>query len=121
MQAERFGVQVRAVLKVLQRPQGEIQEVAGAARGIEDPEVLQSLKVAQKQRLRLLAGLLRALPAGLVLLDQRTDLGLGGLPSALQRLDNDGADQLHDGARVGVVRAQRRADFRIKTDRGPTG
>ena len=114
VQAEGFGVEVGAVFEVFEGAQAEVQEVAGAAGGVEHAEVLEPFEVAQKDALGVLHGLLRTLAAGLVFVDQRGEAGLGGVPLALQGLDEHRADELHDGLGVGVVGAQRGAHLGVE-------
>ena len=66
--------------------------------------------MAEEQALRFLEGALRALAAGVVFGEQRGDAFAGGSPFAGQRFDDERADQLHDGAGVGVVGAERGAN-----------
>lgn len=81
---------------------------------IEHAKLLQALDVAEEQPFRLVFRVLRAFSPAMVPAHQRHDAGLGCFPFALERFDHHRADELHDRARIGVVRAERGADFRVQ-------
>ena len=56
-QAQGLGLQVDLVLQVLERPEGEVEEVAGAAGGVQDAVMGEPREEALLDRLGLLDGL----------------------------------------------------------------
>ena len=115
-QAQRLGIQIGAMLDVLQRLQRDIQKIARSAGGIEHAEIRQPLDEARMNRRRRidrarrlallgrgqqpLGGPLRRAfhPRG----DLRQRLG----PFGLQRFDDHRPHDHHDLVAVGIMRAQ---------------
>ena len=104
------------VLQVLERLQGEIEVVSGAARRIEHREPAQPVAERRVAPLRLLAplGAGGRRPGGLGAFHIGGDLRLLGFPLGQQRADHDRLDQQHDLVAVGVVRAELRALARVE-------
>ncbi|MNF68744.1 hypothetical protein D3C84_506100 [compost metagenome] len=100
-EAEQFQVNLCGMLQVFQGMQGEVEEVARAARRVEHA------KAAQAFEITLIGG-----HGGLVWSAFHTFAlsffqgGLDGRPFCRQRLGDQRVDQFGDGAGVGVVRAK---------------
>ncbi len=111
LQAELLGLEVGAVLDVLQRLQRQVEEVAAAAGRVEHAVGLELLEEADEHRLRVAPGLVAvALAARQRGGDARHPAGPCGEQGALHhRLHEPG-----DGGRIGVVRAELAALGRVQ-------
>jgi hypothetical protein len=102
-EAEFVGVDVGAFLDVAQGFEGEVEEVAAAAGGVEDAEVLEAEQEA------LVGGAGAFLPCFARRISGVLDRGFGRPHSAAKRFADERVDQFGDGAGVGVVGAERGA------------
>jgi hypothetical protein len=104
LQAEFLGVDVGAFFDVAQGFEGEVEEVAGAAGGVEDAEVVE----AEQEALIGGAGGFAFLAFGAVAV-AGGELGADFGPFGGERFADQRVDQFGDGAGVGVMGAERGA------------
>jgi len=103
VQAELFGFGVHAALDVLERLQGEVEEIPGPAGGVEHAVAIEAFEEAVEFGFGLAPGLV----ALLLRFRQAGGDGVAAAgPLGEQWALDDRLDQLHDGAGVGVVGAE---------------